>query len=320
MKCFIATSLGYNDVDNIYDNAIKPILKKLGINPIRIDKIEHNDDLDNKIFQLLDDADICIADLTYARPSVYYEAGYAFASGKPVIYIARSDHFRASDKDPHGNLRVHFDLQMKNIIAWTDANKSFKDKLLRRLLHVIKPIVKKENQQTLIDKEEYEFNALSQREKLINITSKARSILRVKHFKVFKLTQNEDYRQFHMIRFQKNIYSHINYHIFPSITKTILRDLRKRPSLYLPVVTAEEQKNAKRYYFSLFLPSLHNVRDSFISDVFPSHRIISKGFYQMDDVLRGQPSTLSVVSIDSIKSISNFASRFKSCLEQTGNY
>jgi len=99
LKCFIASPLSHKDVDIIYDKAIRPILKELKIQPIRIDKIEHNDDIDDKIFQLLDKADFCVADLTYARPSVYYEAGYAFASGKPVIYIARKDHFVAKPSE-----------------------------------------------------------------------------------------------------------------------------------------------------------------------------------------------------------------------------
>jgi hypothetical protein len=36
----------------------------------------------------------CSADLRYARPSVYFEAGYAERS-VPVIYTVRRDHFRA---------------------------------------------------------------------------------------------------------------------------------------------------------------------------------------------------------------------------------
>jgi len=43
------------------------------IKPYRVDIIEHNDDIDNKIIELILKCDICIADLTYSRPSVYYE-------------------------------------------------------------------------------------------------------------------------------------------------------------------------------------------------------------------------------------------------------
>ena len=37
--------------------------------------INMNDDIDDKIFALLNSSHLCIADLTHARPSVYYEAG-----------------------------------------------------------------------------------------------------------------------------------------------------------------------------------------------------------------------------------------------------
>src|SRR4029077_16552559 len=117
--CFVASAFDREDVDAIYDRAIRPVLKQLHLTVKRVDRIEHNDDIDDRILQLMLEADLCIADLTYARPSVYYEAGFVSGRDKPVIYVARADHFRAKDNDPEGNLRVHFDLQMRNIIPWT---------------------------------------------------------------------------------------------------------------------------------------------------------------------------------------------------------
>lgn len=118
MNCFVASALDHDDVDAVYDRTICPVLKEFNIRPFQVDRVEHNDDIDDRIFQLIDNFDLCISDLTYARPSVYYEAGYAFGRGKPVVYVARSDHFRAQPNDEVGNLRVHFNLQMKNIIRW----------------------------------------------------------------------------------------------------------------------------------------------------------------------------------------------------------
>lgn len=78
-----------------------------------------------------------IADLTYARPSVYFEAGYA-QRAIPVIFTARSDHFREHDNDPNGNRHVHFDLKMRNIIAWSSPNDdAFPGRLTRRVTKVI---------------------------------------------------------------------------------------------------------------------------------------------------------------------------------------
>ncbi|HUS50435.1 MAG TPA: hypothetical protein VMZ91_09740, partial [Candidatus Paceibacterota bacterium] len=88
ISCFVACAFGKDDVDEIYENAILPVLKLMEIKPYRVDQIEHNDDIDNKIIELISKCDICIADLTYARPSVYYEAGYFTGLGKSVIFIA----------------------------------------------------------------------------------------------------------------------------------------------------------------------------------------------------------------------------------------
>lgn len=150
LKCFVASAIGHDDVDQILDEAITPVLNDREIDVKRVDRVEHNDDIDDKIFELIEAADFCIADLTYARPSVYYEAGYASGLGKPVLYTSRSDHLRARDDDPHGLLRVHFDLQMKNIITWTAPNITFMRKLKRRVNFVTKPLLVERQAQSVL--------------------------------------------------------------------------------------------------------------------------------------------------------------------------
>src|SRR5690349_3854545 len=119
-RCFVAMAFDRNDTDRLYNQQIQRALKRAGVLPIRIDRIDHNDDIDDRIIAELNQCDLALADLTYARPSVYFEAGYA-ARVRPVIYTCRADHFRPRQDDPEGNLRVHFDLQMKNILKWSDA-------------------------------------------------------------------------------------------------------------------------------------------------------------------------------------------------------
>jgi nucleoside 2-deoxyribosyltransferase len=177
MNCFIASAFDHDDVDAIYDLAIRPILKALKIRPTRADRVEHNDDIDDRIFTLIDQSQFCIADLTFARPSVYYEAGYAFGSAKPVIYIARHDHFRARNDDPPGNLRVHFDLQMKNIIPWFEANEAFKKRLRGRIRHVLKPILARKQITDAEREEEKRFASTSQHARLAALLERGRSLL-----------------------------------------------------------------------------------------------------------------------------------------------
>ncbi|MBL9199413.1 MAG: hypothetical protein JNL39_02855, partial [Opitutaceae bacterium] len=140
LKCFIASAFGFEDVDRVYDRVVRRVLREQGVKALRVDRVEHNEDIDNQIFHLLNASQLCIADLTHARPSVYYEAGYATGKEKPVIYIVRSDHFRrrSNAEDPHGNLRVHFDLQMKNVISWDGSLVDFEKRLIRRLKLVLR--------------------------------------------------------------------------------------------------------------------------------------------------------------------------------------
>ena len=56
-----------------------------------INRREDNRDINHQIIEQLNACDFCITDLTYTRPSVYFEAGYA-QRAVDVIYTVRSDH------------------------------------------------------------------------------------------------------------------------------------------------------------------------------------------------------------------------------------
>lgn len=140
--------------------------------PVRVDREEHNDDIDDKIIQELEEASLVIADLTYARPSVYFEAGYAQRK-IPVIYTCRSDHFRPKPDDRYGNFRVHFDLQMKNIIGWKDkAYKAFSQRLSKRIKKVVAPMLREQEKSDKETEDTRQIRSLSirsQREAIENV-------------------------------------------------------------------------------------------------------------------------------------------------------
>lgn len=118
------------DTDEVYERSISPVLRGLGITPVIINRRQSNDDLNHQIIQQLDDCDLCIADLTYTRPSVYFEAGYAERL-VPVIYTVRGDHLRRGQPD---DARVHFDLQMKPLLRWSAGDDAqFQAGLRRRI-------------------------------------------------------------------------------------------------------------------------------------------------------------------------------------------
>lgn len=158
LKCFVAMALGRPETDRLYDRVIVPTLDAVNLRAIRIDRIEHNDDIDNRIIQELKDCRVVIADLTFARPSVYFEAGYAQCV-IPVIYTCRKDHF---DRGAPDGARVHFDLQMRNIIAWSQPDDStFRLRLAKRLNYILRPVLQEERRALQHGVQEAQFRALS---------------------------------------------------------------------------------------------------------------------------------------------------------------
>lgn len=128
------------ETEELYNNSIEPIIYKIGFEPRCLSYIEHNDDLNNRIMNEITNSQLAIADLTFARPSVYYEAGFAERL-IPVVYTCRKDHLKPQKHDKYGNFKIHFDLQMKNIIPWTKPNDSlFRKKLFNRLNYLSKPL------------------------------------------------------------------------------------------------------------------------------------------------------------------------------------
>jgi nucleoside 2-deoxyribosyltransferase len=177
LRCFVAMAFGRLDADAVYD-AIKKALRPMHIKLVRADRIEHNDDIDDRIIAEIERADFVLADLTYARPSVYFEAGYAQRS-VPVIYTARRDHFKDKPDDTNGNLRVHFDLQMRNIITWSGGDDpNFLKRLKSRITKVIAPIIARKKAESEQKRKTVNFDRLS-------IQDKQKFVIRAagKHFR-----------------------------------------------------------------------------------------------------------------------------------------
>ena len=177
LNCFVAMAFGHHDTQVLYDRSIQPTIRHAKIIPRCVMRIEHNDDLNNRIIHELRRADLVIADLTYARPSVYYEAGFAERS-VPVIYTCSAGHLKPRSDDPNGNLRVHFDLQMKNIITWRNPDdSSFRKRLLRRINYLARPLKAKQAQSQKEARDSTAFSILPIRSRLDHLERSANRIL-----------------------------------------------------------------------------------------------------------------------------------------------
>jgi nucleoside 2-deoxyribosyltransferase len=146
------------DTDQLYDDVIASVLRRNGVVPVIINRRQDNRDINHQIIEQLDKCDFCIADLTYARPSVYFEAGYAQRQVE-VIYTVRADHLGRGQPD---DLRVHFDLQMKPLIMWeSPTDSTFSKKLdLRLKSTVIKDFLRQTKQDEALKRERETFLSL----------------------------------------------------------------------------------------------------------------------------------------------------------------
>lgn len=107
-------------VDEAYEKGIEPAIGDSGYRPLRIDKKEHNNKIDDEIIREIRRSRFVVCDFTCGlvehdgkrtalpRGGVYYEAGFAQGLRIPVIWMCRADHIE----------HVHFDTRQFNHIAW----------------------------------------------------------------------------------------------------------------------------------------------------------------------------------------------------------
>ncbi|KOP78148.1 hypothetical protein AMS59_13705 [Lysinibacillus sp. FJAT-14745] len=96
------------EVETAYTNAIEQAIKDNGYEPIRIDKVQHNNKIDDEIIANIKKSNFVVADFTGHRGGVYFEAGYAMGLGLPVIWCCRKDHLDD----------LHFDTRQYSHLVW----------------------------------------------------------------------------------------------------------------------------------------------------------------------------------------------------------
>ncbi len=88
----------YNEV---YKDAIHPLLGEIGYEAIRVDEISHPGIILTDIWNQLKEASVVIAEVTEPNPNVYYEIGVAHALDKPTILLAQKGTRLPFDLGPH---------------------------------------------------------------------------------------------------------------------------------------------------------------------------------------------------------------------------
>lgn len=96
-KCFIVCPIGEEGTetrrrsDQVFRHIIEPVCENNGYTPIRVDKINDTDSINQTIINHLINSELVITDLTDHNPNAFYESGYRLALGKPLIQLISED-------------------------------------------------------------------------------------------------------------------------------------------------------------------------------------------------------------------------------------
>jgi len=116
-RCFVIQPFDGGKFDKRYVQTFKPAIEAAGLEAYRTDRDYSVDVPIEAIEEGIKSAAICLADITTNNPNVWYELGFASASGRPVVMICSDE--RAEDKFP-------FDIQHRSILRYqTQAQGDF---------------------------------------------------------------------------------------------------------------------------------------------------------------------------------------------------
>jgi len=124
-RCFVAMSF-HESLASAYVNGIRPAVAECGFTPVRIDLVEHNEKICDKILAEIRLAQFVVADFTLHRAGVYFESGFAMGLGRPVIWTCRKDQLA----------EAHFDTRQYNHIEW-ETPAGLRQKLTDRIRAII---------------------------------------------------------------------------------------------------------------------------------------------------------------------------------------
>lgn len=91
--CFIISPIGESgsevrrNADDLRDLIIKPVLESFGFTVFRGDHRSEAGQIDIDVIRAVQEADLCIVDLSMPNPNVFYEFGRRDETGKPLILL-----------------------------------------------------------------------------------------------------------------------------------------------------------------------------------------------------------------------------------------
>jgi hypothetical protein len=133
--CFVIQPFDSGKFDKRFQDIYKPSIEAAGLEAYRVDRDPGVSVPIESIERGIRQASICLADITADNPNVWYELGFAFAAGRPVVMVCSEE--RTGKKYP-------FDIQHRTVIPYlADAPSDF-DKLKVTLTTRLQAILKQD--------------------------------------------------------------------------------------------------------------------------------------------------------------------------------
>ncbi len=114
--CFVISPIGQagtdirKDADEFLELLIEPALERFDFNVVRADRIPRPTVITADIIRLVQEADVCIIDITHSNPNVFYECGRRHETGKPFVQMIRTGKTNAIPFDVAGIRTIEYDL------------------------------------------------------------------------------------------------------------------------------------------------------------------------------------------------------------------
>ena len=133
--CFVIQEFDDGDTfDRRYEETISPALIAAEVAPRRADEILGLQPVINKIEDAIQQASICVAEVSTDNPNVWLELGYALAVNRPVVILC----------DDQKRVKLPFDIQHRPVIFYKSDSKSGYEELEARIKEEVKNELEKE--------------------------------------------------------------------------------------------------------------------------------------------------------------------------------
>jgi hypothetical protein len=129
--CFVIQPFDAGKYEKRYEDVYRPAILAAGLDPYRVDKDPSVEVPIDAIEDGIRAALVCLADITTDNPNVWYELGFAFALGRPVVMVCSEE--RPGRKYP-------FDIQHRVIIPYQAESRSDFDVLQNAITERIKAL------------------------------------------------------------------------------------------------------------------------------------------------------------------------------------